>query len=202
MIAAPAIQRSNQAPAMILGYAAFSAVYLGSGTLHWTTPVALVPSALDAAVPFLGWTVWIYLTQFLLLPAAIVLARDDIDRSHTFYAMFVATVLAAAVFLSWPTQLPRGEPDSAGITGLAWRMLYFADTPANCFPSLHVALAAIAGRALWRRGAMLPAVIWPTLITISTLTTRQHVVWDIAGGLVLAAFAVWLTPRIIRLERT
>jgi hypothetical protein len=69
MIALPAIRRANQGRAMLLGYLAFSALYLGSGTLHLTTPTTLVPGAIDAAIPLVDWTVWIYLSQFLLLPA-------------------------------------------------------------------------------------------------------------------------------------
>lgn len=201
MIAVPAIARSNQALAMVLGYLAFGTVYLGSATLAFVTPTTLLPGAIDATLPFLDWSVWIYLTQFLLLPTGIVFARDDADRSQTFYALLVATVLAAAIFIAWPTRVTRVIPAAEGLTGFAWRMLRFADTPANCFPSLHVALAVIAARALWRRGARVCAIIWPALIAISTITTRQHVAWDIAGGLLLAAFAVWLTPRILRFDR-
>jgi membrane-associated phospholipid phosphatase len=202
VIAVPVIRRSNQGLAMVLGYAAFSAVYLGTGRLHLVPPTLLAPGPIDAAVPFVEWTVWIYLTQFLLLPTAIVAARDDTDRSYALYAMLVATVLAAAIFLAWPTQVARATPGADGLTGLAWGLLHGVDTPANCFPSLHIALAVIAGRALWRRGWVVPALVWPVLITLSTLTTKQHVAWDIAGGLALAVLAIRLTPRILRLERT
>ncbi len=201
MIAVPAIRRSNQAAAMVLGYLAFGVVYLGSGALRLVAPTALAPSALDAAVPYLGWSVWVYLSQFLLIASGILFARDDLDRSHTFYALLVATVAAAPFFIAWPTTVPRVAPGTDGITGLAWRLLHLADTPANCFPSLHVALAVISARALWRRGWQTLATVWPILIIVSTLTTRQHVAWDIPGGLALGIFALWLTPRILRLER-
>lgn len=201
MIGVPLIRRSHQALAMVLGYLAFSAVYLGAGTLHLVAPTTLAPGRVDALVPFLEWSVWIYLTQFLLLPFAIATARDDRDRSYALYGMLVATALAAIVFLGWPTQIARETPAADTATGLAWRLLHDVDVPANCFPSLHVALAVIAGRALWRRAARAIAVLWPTLIAVSTLTTRQHVAWDVAGGLALAAFAIALTPRILRLER-
>ncbi|MBN8447771.1 MAG: phosphatase PAP2 family protein [Candidatus Accumulibacter sp.] len=200
MIAVPGIRRSNQARAMLLGYLAFSALYLGSGTLHLVTPTTLVPGAIDAAIPLVDWTVWIYLSQFLLLPGAIAFARDDTDRSQTFYAMLLAAVVAALIFLAWPTTMVRQTPATDGLTGLAWRLLHFADPPANCFPSLHVALAVIAARALWRRGAFALATGWPILIAASTLSTRQHVAADIVGGLLLAALALWLTPRILRLD--
>jgi membrane-associated phospholipid phosphatase len=202
MIAVPTVTRSNQLLAMVLGYLAFSAVYLGAGTVHLRPPTLLQPGPLDAALPFLDWSVWVYLTQFFLLPFAIASARDDVDRSHTLYGLLVATALAAVVFLAWPTQVARATPTGEGLTALAWRLLHDVDVPANCFPSLHVALAAIAGRALWRRGARVVAVLWPALIAVSTLTTRQHVAWDVFGGLVLAAVAIVLTPRLLRLERT
>jgi PAP2 superfamily len=202
VIPVPTIRRSNQFLAMVLGYLAFSAVYLGVGTVHLRTPTLLAPGPLDGLLPFLDWSVWVYLTQFFLLPFAIAAARDDVDRSHTLYALLVATVLAATVFLAWPTQIPRETPSGDGLTALAWRLLHDVDVPANCFPSLHVALAVISGRALWRRGIRVVAVVWPALIAISTLTTRQHVAWDVAGGLALAALAVLITPKVLRLERT
>jgi hypothetical protein len=200
MISVPGVTRQRQGSAMLFAYLAFSAVYVGCSTLHPLAPTLLQGGALDFAVPYLDWSVWIYLTQFLLLPTAIVGARDDLDRSHCLYAMLFATALAAIVFLAWPTQITRPTPPSEGLTAAAWRLLYAADTPANCFPSLHVALAAIAGRALWRRGSVVAAVGWPGLIALSTLTTRQHVAWDIVGALLCAAAALWLTPRMLRLE--
>jgi membrane-associated phospholipid phosphatase len=202
MIEAPLIRRANQARALVLGYVAFSIVYLGSGSLHLRAPLALEPSSTDAMIPFVDWTIWIYLTQLALLPLAITLARDDFDRSRTFYAMIVATALAAVIFVAWPTQLERQTVPTVGLTGLAWSALYFSDTPNNCFPSLHAALAAIAGGALWRRRLHAPALLWPASIALATLMTKQHVVWDLAGGLLLAAAAWILTPRLVRYERT
>jgi hypothetical protein len=202
VIHAPLIRRANQGRALGLGYAAFSAVYLASGTFQVGTPVALTPSALDAAMPFASWTIWIYLSQLLLLPAAILSARDDGARSQTFYAMLVATAGASAVFTLWPTQLERPAVPSSGLTGLAWSALYFADTPNNCMPSLHVALAAIAGGGLWRAGWRATALVWVSAVALSTLTTKQHIVWDACAGLALAAAAWRLTPSLIRHERT
>jgi membrane-associated phospholipid phosphatase len=201
MITVPLIHGANQGRALVLGYVAFTALYLGTGTFHVRAPFALVPADLDMAIPFVEWTVWVYLTQFLLLPAGIVSARDDFDRSRAFYAMLAATMLAAAVFVIWPTQLQRQAVPATGLTGFVWSALYFTDTPSNCLPSLHAALAVIAGAALWRRGWRVAALVWPALIVLSALTTKQHVVWDVAGGLALAALVWTLTPRFLRYER-
>ena len=201
MITAPAIVAANQWRGMALGYLVFSGLYLGAAALHLGPPRVLEPGAIDAAIPFVEETIWIYLTQFLLLPVAIVAARDDRDRTRCFYALLLATALAAAVFVAWPTRLERPELTATGATGLAWAALHLADTPFNCFPSLHVALAAIAGVTLWRRDWRQAALLWPGAIAVSTLTTRQHIAWDAAGALALAALAWMLTPKVIRHER-
>lgn len=200
MIAMPALSNANQVRAMLLGYLLFSALYLGSAGLQLRPPLLLEPGALDVAIPIVAWSVWIYLSQFILLALAIVCARENPDRSRVFYAMLLATILAAIVFVVMPTRIERQTPDADGITGMAWTMLYRIDTPLNCFPSLHAALAALAGIVLWRRGWRALAVIWPGLIIASTLTTRQHIAWDVAGGLTLAVVAWRLTPRLIRYE--
>ena len=194
------ITPQRQLWALVLGYLAFCALYLGSHALRLTTPTLLQPSAIDARVPFVDWSIWIYLSQFVLLPVAIVCARDSDDRSRVFYASLVATVIAALVFLLWPTQLQRPAVPTAGMVGTVWALLFATDIDGNCFPSLHVALSALAGAAMWRRGWRIVAVFWPLLIALSTLTTRQHIVWDVIGGLVLAMLAWRWTPRLLRYD--
>lgn len=197
----PAIRRPNQWRALALGYVAFVVLYLGAATFTPVTPRLLAPAAIDRAVPFLGWTVWVYFSQFVLLPLSIARARDDADRTQAFYSMVAATVIAAAIFAVWPTHIQRQVELPGGWTGLAWSALYLTDTPRNCFPSLHVALASLSGAALWRRGSRFAAVSWPALIAASTLTTRQHVFVDIAGGVVLAGLAWLLVSKLNHHER-
>lgn len=200
MISLPMLNNANLVPALLLGYLAFCVLYLGGASLQLRPPLLLRPGPIEAAIPFMGWSIWVYLSQFLLLPAAIVNARPDADRSRVFYAMLLATAVAALIFIAFPTELERPQPGLSGLTGLAWTLLHAVDTQFNCFPSLHVALAVLAGIALWRRGWHVSALAWPGLIALSTLTTRQHVALDIAGGLVLAIVAWLLVPKLVRHE--
>lgn len=203
-LALPLIGRPRLGRAVVLGYLTFCAVYLTCGTLHLRAPHLLEPTALDVSIPFLPWTIWVYLSQFALLLAALLLARTDIDRSRAFYAMLLATLLAAIVFLAWPTQLARVPLPQGGFTASAWRLLYLADVPGNCFPSLHVALAVLSATLLLRTGAIwrLAAPLWVLAIALSTLTTRQHIALDVAGGAVLAPTAWALAGRLFSYERT
>ncbi|HEY6402922.1 MAG TPA: phosphatase PAP2 family protein, partial [Blastocatellia bacterium] len=75
-----------------------------------------------------------------------------------------------------------------------YRFLYSIDSAANCFPSLHVALAWLSALGLRdeRRRAGALAMVWAALISISTLTTKQHYFADLVGGGALAFFCRWL----------
>lgn len=194
----PAIPARFVGRALLLGYVLFCLLYLGSHSLRLGTPLALQRGAFDVAIPLLPWTIWLYLSQFVLLPLAVLKARDDADRSHLYYAALLATLIAATVFLLFPTQLQRPPLPQGGISGYAWALLFASDIDGNCFPSLHAALAVLAGVALWRRGWKATALLWPALIAAATLTTKQHVVWDTLAGMLLGALAWTLTPRLFR----
>ena len=197
----PAVTRRNLLVCLVAGYVAFCVMYLGSAAIS-RAPVELAPTVLDRAIPFVAASIFVYLSQFVLLPYALIVARDDHVRSHAFYSMLVATLLAAVIFVCYPTSVMRPAPPADGLLGLAWRGLHLADTPRNGLPSLHVALAAISGALLWQTRRRAVAILWPTLISISTLTTRQHIGWDVAGGLLLALVAWRLTPILVPYERT
>jgi membrane-associated phospholipid phosphatase len=200
MMRVPLINQRRLVWALVLGYLTFCLLYLGSHALSFADPTTLQPSALDAHIPLLDNSIWIYFSQFLLLPLSLIYARDAHERSHVYYAALLATSIAALIFLIWPTQLDRPAITATGLTGTAWAMLFATDTDGNCFPSLHVALAALSGVSLWRIGWRYLAVIWPLLIALATLTTKQHIVWDTLAGLVLAVLSWALTPRLLRYE--
>ena len=193
----PAVNHANLVLYMVVGYLVFGALYLGSASVAFRAPWVLEPTAIDRAVPFVAGSIWVYLSQFLLLPWALASARDDAARSRAFYSMLLATLLSVLVFALFPTHVPRPPAPTGGLLGLAWQGLRLADTPNNACPSLHVSLSALAGALLWQRKRRLIAVAWPACISASTLTTRQHVAWDIAGGLLIAALAWFLIPRLV-----
>jgi membrane-associated phospholipid phosphatase len=197
----PAVTRANLANCVILGYLIFNTLYLGAAAVAVRPAHVLVPTAVDLAVPFVAASIWVYLSQFLLVPWAVATAGSDAMRSRVFYSMLLATLLSLPVFVLYPTSVPHPPAPDDGLPGLAWQALRLADTPNNAFPSLHVALATLAGIALWKRRQRLVGLVWPGGIALSTLTTRQHVSWDIAGGLLVAALAWYLTPRLVPYER-
>ena len=78
------------------------------------------------------------------------------------------------------------------------RFLYWIDPGDNIFPSLHCMIAwlcwvSIRGNKqvplLWRIMTLIMAI----LVCLSTLTTRQHVLLDVFGGILLSEFCYCLS---------
>jgi membrane-associated phospholipid phosphatase len=159
-----------------------------------TGRTAYVPeSALDRLVPLQPAWALVYgaLYMFLIvLPVLVVREPEHIRR--TVLAYLLVWTSAYVVFLVVPTVAPR--PDIASEQGYgAWglRLLYSADPPYNCFPSLHVAhsfVSALACHRVHRRVGVV-AVVAAVLVAMSTLFTKQHYVADVVGGVGLALVA-------------
>jgi len=76
-----------------------------------------------------------------------------------------------------------------------------ADTGIICFPSFHVLLAILSCIALCSiRALRIPTIVVASGVAISTLTTGWHYIADVLGGLILAAFAIWIAKLYTRLE--
>ncbi|MFZ5757071.1 MAG: phosphatase PAP2 family protein [Pseudomonadota bacterium] len=164
----------------------------------WHPPATPV----DAWVPFLPGTIWIYLSHIAMLFTAWWWIPRSPDGTRVFWALVLCAVLATLYFFFFPTELPRRTLDAidAGpVTQAAWAFLLQADNPTNSFPSMHVAMSALTAIGLMRAhphwGWLAP--VWTGAIAMSTLTTEQHVLVDVLGGIGVAVFCLWLAHRIL-----
>jgi membrane-associated phospholipid phosphatase len=158
-------------------------------------PRTLHPSGLDGLVPFQpAWTA-VYQSLYLLMPGVAWLA-DSAESLLRYARGFVALSAAGfAVFMAFPVVGPR--PLVASPEGL-YGLLVRYDSPLNCFPSLHVALAAysllfaqhlLTGARRVVAGLVWPSAAWTAAIAYSTLATKQHYAVDLPAGLLLALLA-------------
>ena len=194
----PVIDRRRKWIAAALWYTAFSVIYILTGRFHLRHPETLTLWLPDRLVPFVDWTIWIYASQYLLLYGCFLGVNGAQAVSRLVYAISLASLLAFCVFLVYPTELPRNAAQE-GASAYAFRFLYSIDSAANCFPSLHVALAWLSTLSLReeRKKAGAVTVVWAALISISTLTTKQHYFADLVGGGVLALLCRWLICRFV-----
>jgi len=159
---------------------------------HPQYPVTVMPStALDRLVPFQPQALFLYLTLWLYVgagPGLQLRLRELV--SYAAWAVMLC-IAGLAVFRFWPTQVPSAGLDLSPHFGFA--MLQGIDAAGNACPSMHVAFASFTAVRIDRvmRGVGAPRllraanVVWAVAIVLSTLATKQHVVLDVAAGLVL-----------------
>lgn len=161
--------------------------------------VTLPLTAVEQLLPFWPWTGWIYNAIYLFLLASFAGMRDLAVASRFLYACLFTQVVAATVFVAFPTVYPRELfplPAGAGASEAALvDFIRSMDQPVNCFPSLHVStcvlcLAAYAHEPLrrYRHWAIAASI----LLVASTLTFKQHYAIDLAGGAALGLAAYWI----------
>jgi membrane-associated phospholipid phosphatase len=157
------------------------------GALRRSVPL-LTPA--DRLVPLRPRSLWLYLSFVPFCLAAIHDVRSIPRMVRMMACLVLATLVSYRSFLRFPSSYPRPDVDvdDPRLAG-AWRTLRAMDLPGNTFPSVHVGhaflLALMLAHELPEEEAE-ARILWAILISLSTLTTKQHYVVDLAGGIVVA----------------
>lgn len=161
---------------------------LTTGRVHYN-----LSNALDERIPFIPWTVSIYLGCYLFwIVNYIIACRQKREEAFRFLgADLLAKLVCLAVFLVFPTTNTRPDVVGSGFWEEAMRFLYGMDAADNLFPSIHCLTSTFCYLAV-RKNERVPrwyrfvSLVIAAAICISTLTTRQHVMPDVAAGIALA----------------
>ncbi|MCC6624007.1 MAG: phosphatase PAP2 family protein [Deltaproteobacteria bacterium] len=165
-------------------------------------PFAIAPSALDDAIPIVGWTAYPYMTYFALMPSFVWLARAHPRAGALLVAAGLCVVGNLTINTLVPTELAR--PLTVAETGgglLA--MVVDGDTPRVVLPSGHVALPLALALLSLRHGVG-PRWLYPTWTVVMSavvLTTKQHVVVDVLGGWAWGTIGPLVMERAVGLRR-
>jgi hypothetical protein len=187
--------------AIVLGWtSALYTLYQVTNRYHLFPPRTLPLTALDRAIPFWPWTV----VPYFVLIGGMYLPAFLQDRSfflRTMTALTIGVLINYTIFALWPTTLVRPPAPTGTAFYEDWyRWLTVIDTPANCFPSGHITAPAIGCWALAREHPQrrwgIALLFVPFALTI--LTTKQHYVWDLFGGLATAAIGIFATRNMRR----
>ena len=143
---------------------------------------------LDERIPY--WPVWSWIYSFLYYPAIAYLNWTVTSARHfNHLAMSFFLLLAGqmAFFVFFPVRTPpHWRAINRGCT-LSERFLGFVqkfDAPSNCFPSMHVSVAVLT--ALHAHASLGPLVfLFPVLIALSCVFTKQHYLLDLPAGAAL-----------------
>lgn len=153
-------------------------------------------SRIDERIPF--WPRWAWVYSFLYYPAILYLNLVSEDARHfqvMAFSFMLLLFLQMVCFMAYPVATPdHWREMNKGVT-LSERFLRFVqkfDSPLNCFPSMHVSVAMLT--ALYCLPTLGPwAWLFPVLIGISCLFTKQHYLIDLPPGAALGYAAYWLT---------
>lgn len=151
-------------------------------------------------IPYVPLLIVPYMSCDLFFVGAPFLCRDEremqVFRNRILFSILAATAffLLMPLTLVWP---PR--PRVAGLFGdfveASCTAPFLMEFPHNLFPSLHITLSTILAEIYARhtRGAVRRLLQgWFLLLGCSTILTWQHHLVDLAGGVVLAGFALHL----------
>jgi membrane-associated phospholipid phosphatase len=159
-----------------IGYATEGQTTHKLPTLRWERELRLWPEF-----------VWIYLTIYpaFLLPFLFI-HQKDFFRLFSF-AYITVMCICYIVYLFYPVSLDRPELSFHSFSAWTLGIVYRADRPWNCFPSMHVAMSLLAALTILEvhriRGMLtLLLTLW---IAYSTILIKQHYVLDVIAALVL-----------------
>ncbi len=184
-----------------LRYAVFAAGFhfLGYGiSNHYPVKVPThlpwMPS--ETLIPFLPETFWIYLSAVPMLFAYFMYEEDRKKAVQYLFSYLGLVTMSVIVFVFFPTVYPRELYPVSGFVDPVLQggfdVLRLIDSPTNCFPSLHVGGATLVALVSWERKDRISRyfpvrfshfmLVWTSLVTLSTLTTKQHYLLDVVSG--------------------
>jgi membrane-associated phospholipid phosphatase len=169
---------------------------------HAKPVVHVLSTHLDRATPFVPffsifyfiWYPFIFITLFLILQ----------KRSSAYYQTLVAVcfgiLLANVIFLVFQTHVPRPQLEEGWNFFLP--ITYRLDEPYNGFPSIHVLTCylMLRGSRILPASPRLAVAVLAWLIILSTLFIKQHVIADVAAGIVLGEIVFRISCRLIKVS--
>src|SRR3989338_733761 len=180
---------------------AYTFFYIFPNFLPLHPPRLLPLYPIDLAIPLIPWTFLIYTSDYVLIFLAVYFQPSITEfRLFTRQALLVL-VICGGFFWLLPTTYPRPDyPETSNwLLSFVMNSVRTADTPNNCFPSMHVALTGISA---WSIRAIRPRyfpffVFWALAVFVSTMTTKQHYILDIIGGIAVLVIVLALSRAFI-----
>ncbi|MGH7226049.1 MAG: phosphatase PAP2 family protein [Gemmataceae bacterium] len=161
-------------------------------TWYFSWELTVIPYVPLLIVPYMSIDLFFFLAPFL--------CREEQERRVFARRVVFSILVASAFFLLFPLRLAWPERPRVGgwfgdLVEASCTAPFLMEYPHNLFPSLHVTLCTLLADLYARhtRGIIrILSHIWFSLIGIATILTWQHHLVDLAGGLLLAAFAFYL----------
>jgi len=158
-----------------------------------------IETGVDRSIPFVPEFLVIYFGCYIFWAVNyILIARQDRRSVYQFFTGdFISRCVCLVSFLAFPTTNTRPLITGSGLWNQAALWLYSIDAADNLFPSIHCLVSwfcylGIRGRKEIPRWYQSVSMVIAILVFASTLLTKQHVIVDVAGGILLAEFCFFI----------
>ena len=174
-------------------------VYSGSRMISGGWYHHNIETGVDRSIPFVPEFLVIYFGCYVFWAVNyILIARQDRRSVYQFFTGdFISRCVCLVSFLAFPTTNTRPLITGSGLWNQAALWLYSIDAADNLFPSIHCLVSwfcylGIRGRKEIPRWYQSVSMVIAILVFASTLLTKQHVIVDVAGGILLAEFCFFI----------
>jgi len=172
-------------------------IYFSIPLFQWRPAYILPRSGLNFIIPFDALAVVPYISLYFIILYAF-LKSPAIAVPRLCKNICIIASIAAFFYFFFPTQIERVDVAMDSSVFFKWvTLLYHLDTPLNCFPSQHCAIAVVCVAALMDANKTENCLyfIWGLLIIWSTIAVQQHVTIDAVAGTALGLIVYWLGKR-------
>jgi membrane-associated phospholipid phosphatase len=178
--------------------------YLISGHFHLGEPRYLPISDFEMNIPFLIESIWIYVLMYPFIFWSVFSYQDEENFNQILYSFSLIAVISLITFQLFPVGYPREFyplPHAYSASVNLFYKIRWIDSPMNCFPSLHVSLCFLFTFGHYQENKKLfwVSLIITLLISLSTLTTKQHYIADVIAGCLLAIGSYSLVKKITQI---
>lgn len=158
-----------------------------------------IPFIVAFVVPYIFWYVFIfgYLVYFCF--------KDTDVYVRTLITIVIGELICFVIYFFFQTTVPRPTVEGSGAFVMLVKYIYAHDRPVNCFPSIHVLttyaimLASFHIKKMHKLNKYFIHTMG-SLIILSTIFIKQHVVLDMVASMFLVAFIYSTVFAIVRMR--
>jgi membrane-associated phospholipid phosphatase len=141
---------------------------------------------LDRTIGFHPWWMPIYLSIWLLWWAPVFRLPGSEYRRFVAVAA-LCHLIAFTFFLVCTDERPQQSIEElSSLLQPLYLLTYAVDSNRNAFPSLHAVDSTLLIAMLWPRRHGRWLALWSALVLLASLLVKQHVVFDVVAGVLLA----------------
>ncbi|MDU5105599.1 phosphatase PAP2 family protein [Clostridium sp.] len=156
---------------------------------------------LDKEIPYVSAFIfpYIYWYAFVFLGLVFILSKDRKRYLRSLMVIYISMCICYLFYYFYPVEISRPIISNNTLPNRLVNLIYEADRPFNCFPSIHVLNTYIIirfTRIKDNKSWFIYTSIIGILIILSTLFIKQHFILDGVAAIIIAEIVIFATKRI------